>query len=408
MNNSLTGHDKDGWTAADFVDTASTDAIEYEDPWSEPPEINGMETSGDATVTTQLPLFEVNGATAERPTQATDELLVDTTRGQKSTAASEIGDAADELDSTYLHEDDEGPDVREDDESGMWDEPFPDSPEGFFVQDLNDSYMNGPEPLAEYDSDLADPLYDSDGDIDNLSVKLRLDELIASLRYSTTDEQNQISEILSELSPRKLSNSLRWLNDQDWTGASLLLFLQFRELWNETPQWWEYSTWSHWLDRWWMYSNRNVLSRDACCDLIQHRLHCQPEDVIDEVWFRDWDDFQLWKYGFFSFASFAVFRASLTEGEDWKIHLPDAAFDGDRMPLVLHRNSYSNDLLFSQEKYYVREDDTLHRTHANGPPLWFAVQDWYDYADWHDNLGWAGTWAGSEHPYLWPESPIQE
>ena len=149
-----------------------------------------------------------------------------------------------------------------------------------------------------------------------------------------------------------------------------------------------------------------MLSRDAAYEVIQQRLHCQPDEVIEDSWFRDWDDLFLWRYGFTSFASFAVFRAGLNDDEDWRSHL-STEFDGDRRALALRRNFYdddSNDIFdLWADRIPVWENDSPFRTYVGGSPLWFAVQDWYDTAEWHDHLGWAISWMNTIHPYLSPE-----
>ncbi len=106
-----------------------------------------------------------------------------------------------------------------------------------------------------------------------------------------------------------------------WTGDSLVLFLEFRALWVENPQWWECTFWSSKINYWSTYWNASTLSRDGCYELVQSRLICEADEVIGQGWLRDWEDLEVWKRGFPSFAAFAVFRAGLPEGEDWKAYL---------------------------------------------------------------------------------------
>ncbi len=390
----------DGWTTEDFIDQTRLGVVE-DDPWSGPPKGDHTEGTSDIPVKTQSSFIDIEKAYDEGFTDIDDQYnshqLATASAGTTGTSVPSDIDLVDEPDSIELENE---PSIKEGDFSidtllylnGSEDDP---------------DYLDEPEPLAEYDEELTEPLYDSDGDVANLSQKLSADQVVASLERATDDQRSQIAAILSEFSPRKLSRWISWLKERDWTGHSLLLFFEFLDLWNENSQWWEYSVWSQWLDRWWTYSSSGVLSRDACYDLIHHRLQYEPDNVIDETWFKDWDDLALWKRGFQSFASFAVFRAGLNEGEDWRDHLSPHLvdqLDADSRPIELHRNSNSYDprspLVSLTGGYSGWEDNVLHK----GPPLWFAVQDWYDPAEWHDNLGWARTWVEAEHPYLSDES----
>ncbi|MCE2457727.1 MAG: hypothetical protein J4G14_07905 [Dehalococcoidia bacterium] len=264
-----------------------------------------------------------------------------------------------------------------------------------------------PEPLAEYDGDLVEALYDANEDTEIRPIDLRLDELVSDIDYATAAERDQIYGLLSEFSSKRLSNWLTWLHDQEWTGKSLVLFLEFRDLWAATPQWWEYSVWSDWLNRWWTYSSPNVMSRDAAYEVIQQRLEYQADEIIEEAWFRDWDDLALWERGFHSFASYVVFRVGLNADEDWTSYLGWAA-EGHSRPSVprhyFHGNDSGDIFALWADRLQVWEDYTPFRTYVGGPPLWFAVQDWYDTAEWHDHLGWAINWKNTVHPYLSPES----
>ena len=411
MSSSRPDSHAERWTTEDFIDQTRPSVME-DDPWSGSPKDDRMEGTCDIPAKNQSFFLDVENGYDENLTdvddsgQTTESVSEDQYHGHQPATASE-GTTGTGVLNDVDWVDDLDPVELENEPSIIDDELYIDALSYFNDSEDDPGYLDEPEPLAEYDGDLAEPLYNQDGDIANLSQKLSADEVIARIECATNDERTQISAMLSEFGSRKLSKWTPWLKGKKWTGQSLLIFLEFLDLWNENPQWWEYSVWSQWLDRWWTYSNSGVLSRDACYDLIHHRLQYEPENVIDETWLKDWDDLALWKRGFHSFASFAVFRAGLSEADDWRDHVSPHLvdeLDGDSRPIALYRtpNDYdSHSILFSLiGGYSVWEDTLLHK----GRPLWFAVQDWYDPVEWHDNLGWACTWVEAEHPYLSDES----
>ena len=383
MSNTEPDMPTDGWISADFADPAGAEPVE-DDPWSDPPNDARRTIINPSPAGPQLSMFDVTSTDDEGITVGNESGQTVTRAHAKQVADVPVdyaehntNDGVDDYKSSFELEDDSlGIDLE------------------LSLDELEEDVelLDEPEPLAEYDSELAEALYYTSEDTEIRPIDLRLDELISSIECATETQRNQIYALLSKFSSKRLSNWLKWLHDQEWIGQSLLLFLEFRDLWADTPQWWEYSVWSHWLDRWWFYSNPSVLSRDAAYEVIQQRLHCQPDEIIEESWFRDWDDLALWRHGFTSFASFVVFRAGLNAGEDWMSYLSRESL-GDDSPLALNRNSHSNDsgdiLDLWADRLRVWENDSPYRTYVGGPPLWFAVQDWYDPAEWHDHLGWA-------------------
>ena len=243
------------------------------------------------------------------------------------------------------------------------------------LDDVNGIYHDDLEPLSEYDSELRQPLYVIDEDDATLSNELMVDRWVAtSLRNATGIEKERISALLRQLTGRRLRYWLRWVEQQEWNGHSLLLFLRFREHWNANPHWWECSFWDRRMVRWHPTRSRYSLSLDASYELVQRRLGHSPGAVIDESWLGDWLELRLWERGFPSFASFAVFRAGFQLGENWQRHLDwDPADDGDGFR-------------YGQNGLEMRAN--LYWAYRCGPPLWFLDQDWYDPSEWHDNLGW--------------------
>lgn len=253
---------------------------------------------------------------------------------------------------------------------------------------------DAPEPLAEYDGKLADPLYKPEFDDGNLIRNLGVDEIIASAKDVTDEQCDRIAKALHEYSPRKLSNLLRWLKGKTWTGRALLLFLEFRILWNEHPHWKEGYFWSEQLRDWRLSPRPAVLRRNDCYLLVNARLHCSPDEVIDEEWFEDWDRFALWEYGFLSFASFALFRAQHEDG-DWQNSLksnpkiaPGYSQENgflDTYDLV-EVNTHASLMLPGNDVYRMHQDYFQSLPQFNRMWLWYMVQDWHNPAEWHDNL----------------------
>ena len=284
---------------------------------------------------------------------------------------------------TQLHTDDLQPVDDADDLDTPPDQDYDPSPADIdMAQDLDDDSdpvdanevdWDEPEQLSEYDGELRQPLYVIDDEDDYvLGNELRIDRWVATkLATYTKFQQRQITRLLGEFSDNRLRRWLPWLDKQQWTGDSLLLFLDFWGYWDLNQHWWEYSFWDNRLQCWYLTRSRYSLSLDDSYDLIQLRTDCRPSEVIDETWFDDWHELALWQRGFYSFASFAVFRAKFKPGERWQLHL----------------NSDDPD---DAEGYDVQSNKRINgcQTYRYGAHLWFSEQDWYDSNEWHDDLGW--------------------
>ena len=69
-----------------------------------------------------------------------------------------------------------------------------------------------------------------------------------------------------------------------------------------------------------------TLTLDHGRELVERRAHCAVRDVVEPAWFAEWEAHAAWELGVRSFASFAVLRASVGDGDDWREHL--ARHDG--------------------------------------------------------------------------------
>lgn len=182
-------------------------------------------------------------------------------------------------------------------------------------------FFDEPEPLAEYDSELGEPLYEINEDsIGDLTRELKIDQLVSFLDETTDEQRTQITKLLREFSNRKLRNWLVWLRNREWTGQSLQLFLTFFGHWYENCHWWECWYWDRRLG-WVPGFSRFILSRDEAYQWVQRCPHSNPIEIIDKSWFEDWEFFELWQYGFDSFVSFVRFRFDFDDREDWRCYL---------------------------------------------------------------------------------------
>ena len=231
-----------------------------------------------------------------------------------------------------------------------------DIPIGSVSPPYTEELWDDPEPLAEYDPDLSDPLY-AEEDITRLSHRLRIGEFISNVEQLSENQQESIIEFLEELTTNQLDDWLMWLNTKDWNGVNLLLFLEFRfEHWLETSTWWEYIFWSTDQRRWMSKHNSYQLSRDAMCELVLNRIDFPSSEVIDWCWLDDWNSRQMWRHGFYSFAQFALFRSKMHPGESWTQHIN----------------------LGQSRRYAVTGFS------ESTPEALFASGDWYDLTEWED------------------------
>ena len=268
-----------------------------------------------------------------------------------------------------------------------------------------------PLPVLEYDPNLGEGLYQIAEFIDLTDVELRLDLFLASVGPSA-EEDLQVRNHLKTFGNARLSNWLPWLASKVWTGRTLLLFVQFHIFWEGTPEWWE----SRWYFRRFGWQCRrspmsNILTRDDAYRLVHRRRHLRPEEMMDPVWFEEWDYHSLWRHGFFSFASFASFRSELNEGEEWKSLVAWRSPEED-LELSFWQDQ-STDWTGRQFTGSLRtaEDMVPPYSYSSSLPRWYAIQDWHPEREWHDNLGWnmpsqsladPNTSPGTSPGLMWP------
>ena len=360
-------HNSDGWTAEDFIDLPSPTLVE-EDPWDAPliAESQELTASGKLDVSDGSSL----AASALDGKQSHSQLALD----------------IDGLDSG---------DTPLDSSSGLEVETPPldsDFPDAWFqddpVSEIDAESQDDPVPTAEFDPDLGDDLYGPVEEINLTDVDIRLDQFLARLSLSN-DQTTIVRAHLESFSQARLSNWLPWLNSKVWTPQMLTSFVQFHSHWETMPDWWE-SRRRSWQYEWKIRESpmSNILSRDDAYEIVRYRIGCPAQDVIDDLWFDEWDYYSMWRHGFWSFAKFAKFRATLNQGEDWRGLVEWADLDEE-----LERDSFRRyDAEVAQQyivgKIPLREDGAIRYSYVSCLPRWYSIQDWHPEDEWHDNLGW--------------------
>lgn len=372
-----------GWRGEDFLDTDAENPVE-DDPWADP--TDNFRLGGADNAMYPQPAEPI--MPAQSRTDAAQDVAPDT-QSSSDVIAKEGARDAYETSETEADMVDKAADIEADQDpsdSDIWNLEYTHSDEDFKVDDEYDE----PEPLAEYDEDLSEPVYVSDADDADIRIAIGIDEFIASVSDVSGVQRNRIARLLDDLGQTRLRRWLPWLHRNSWTGHTLLLFLEFHSIWENSSPWWECRFWWQWYDGWWSHYNKASLSLDRMRDLVHLRLHCSAEEVIAEAWFTDWEDFEVWKRGFPFFAGFALFRAELAEGEDWQDSLStyetDAQDDADSLTLHNSQSEFLEALASSCDAHLSYENYLLYSSGFDGLQ-WFANQDWYDPSEWHDNLG---------------------
>jgi hypothetical protein len=87
--------------------------------------------------------------------------------------------------------------------------------------DEDESELDEPQPLSEYDGELRQRLYAIDEDDDDtLGVGLRIGQWVATkMESAVSNQRGQIEEFDS----KRLRRWLPWLDQQEWTAGNLLL-----------------------------------------------------------------------------------------------------------------------------------------------------------------------------------------
>ncbi len=162
------------------------------------------------------------------------------------------------------------------------------------------------------------------------------------------------------------------MREQQWDAH---LLLQFCRVWSDFEiirDFWKRIQWSKSNKIWYEIENRSDWTFDVRLLLLKRSLQKFSIQIIDYEWLSDWQNTDPWlrvRNRFFSFASFAVYRSSLNQSEDWEYRL-DRGVD-----FVTPTPRYTN---------FVSESDPLYSTLAGSNELenWLKNQDWYENTEW--------------------------
>ena len=364
----------DIWREQDFTDEP-TPSFNEEDPWDP---LRILDRSPPLKKPTPPNAAAIAGQMPPAPDDRKDN-------EQPHSVGAQDTPSLDRVEEPHSDEDD-FPDYQFEDEPrvGLDEEPFEEPvPTDEFDYGLYDeSYQREEEPLEEPipttdpDSGLSSKLYPEPESIVLTDIDIRFDKFLASIGLSEVQDE-QIRDRLKDFSKARLSNWLNWFASKIWTGQTLLLFIQFYDYWEINSEWWE-SGWYH-QKYGWQIGQSNILSRDDAYYIVHCRVEFPPYEVIDPLWFKEWNRDSLWRYGFLSFASFAKFRAALDDDEEWKYMVElESVEDG------MAADYWSDQSI--RIGIPIGDSATSLCFHTTSVAHWYDIQDWYPKHEWHDNL----------------------
>ena len=365
MNYEFDSLELEGWMDEDFSELRSRENLER-DPWETSP-AEPMDQVHDPS--RMAPDFAILQEPQRKPESTEDDTLsFRESQGSMGGPQSE-DDALDwqAPNSLVGLTDSHGWDEELLDEDGTNEQSVPDD-------DSYDNYEGDLALLVDYQADLREAIYELNGSPQDLVQSIRIDEFISRLKDVSVSQGQEISDLLSNLSQPRLSRWLPWLRSHEWTGSTLLLFLQFRAYWDENCELWASLRWSPVANHWVTFLNRGSLSLEDTYLLVERRSDLPAHQLIDAEWLDDWDEIDVWvrvSEGFFSFASFALYRSRLNFGEDWRCR-PDLTVDLDSPLSDLAVERHGWELLLN----------------ADWARLSFEGGNGADPMEWHGGHGW--------------------
>ncbi len=276
--------------------------------------------------------------------------------------------------------DDSLPDTRddllelEDDDLPFFDDWFDShSPNEGADQDAFRGYEE-PEPNAEYDAGLHETLHQATQSKRNLRRNLEIDEWLSKIDYLDDAAVQEIKDTLIGFSVQRCNSWFRWMRRKQWDA---LLLIEFCRVWSDFESYSDLRKGLRWSDsskRWYEIETRSGWTFENQLLLLERSMRGLSGQLIDYEWLSDWQASDPWlrvRNRFFTFASFAVYRSSLNDTEDWQLR-PDFGVDFVT-PIEHHR--YERSI-----SYFNPGHSSM--LSSNSLESWFNNQDWYPTNEW--------------------------
>ena len=227
---------------------------------------------------------------------------------------------------------------------------------------------------VEFEEGLAEPAFPAYEHGLPLERGLEVDRWLAEVKNITGEEREEARRRIMGLRPSRFGTWLPWLRERYWNGDRLLAFLRFQAYWDSNWQLWEIRRFSGYGE-WRTLHSRNSMSREDALKLATSRIAYAPNLMIDPAWFNDWCEINgaiLDARLYYTFAKFALFRATMPHGEDWTRwpEIVSSAYGLAETPL-------SRSMSLPDLEGYVGGD----------MPEWFGQDGWYGANEWHDGQG---------------------
>ena len=171
--------------------------------------------------------------------------------------------------------------------------------DGLPTIDLEDE----PVPSIPYRGDLHQRLHEVLDLSTNIDQVLMVDQFLVDVDDLEDFQRERISNILLSLNRRRRAGLLALRRGEEWTGAKLLLFLEFRIYWSlNYPSLFFY------------------ISDEDACEIIDKRMPCSVDEVVPETWAIEWDNLYVENKNperISTFASFVEWHCQSERDDDW-------------------------------------------------------------------------------------------
>lgn len=226
-----------------------------------------------------------------------------------------------------------------------------------------------PDPNAEYDAGLHETLHQATQSKRNLRRNLEIDEWLSKIDYLDDAAVQEIKDTLMGFSVQRCNSWFRWMRLKQWDA---LLLVEFCRVWSDFESYSDLRKglrWSNSGKRWYEIETRSGWTFENQLLLLERSMRGLSGQLIDYEWLSDWQASDPWlrvRNRFFTFASFAVYRSSLNDTEDWQLR-PD--FGVDFVTSIEHHRYERSISYFNPGHSSMLSSNSLES--------WFSNQDWY-------------------------------